>query len=94
MAACAVSAPAAAQRASLADRVAALEARSNNNQANVDLLNQLTQLRAEVQTLRAQVDSATFAEATEAVRAALSEHLIDGAVTFAGNVWIVTARRP
>jgi len=51
-----LSAPAFAQRVSLADRVAALEARSNNNQANVDLLNQLTQLRSEVQTLRAQVE--------------------------------------
>jgi len=56
MAACAVSVPAAAQRASLADRVTALEARANNNQANVDLLNQLTQLRAEMQALRAQVE--------------------------------------
>jgi tol-pal system protein YbgF len=52
----AVSSPAFAQRVSLADRVAALEARSNNNQANVDLLNQLTQLRSEVQALRAQVE--------------------------------------
>ena len=51
-----LSAPAVAQRASLADRVAALEARSGNNQANVDLLNQLTQLRSEVQALRAQVE--------------------------------------
>jgi tol-pal system protein YbgF len=51
-----VSAPVFAQRVSLADRVAALEARSNNNQANVDLLNQLTQLRSEVQALRAQVE--------------------------------------
>jgi len=49
-------APAFAQRVSLADRVAALEARANNNQANVDLLNQLTQLRSEVQALRAQVE--------------------------------------
>jgi tol-pal system protein YbgF len=48
--------PAFAQRASLADRVASLEARSNNNQANVDLLNQLTQLRGEIQALRAQVE--------------------------------------
>lgn len=55
-AACAVSPPAAAQRASLADRVTALEARANNNQANVDLLNQLTQLRSEMQALRAQVE--------------------------------------
>ncbi|GAB3349058.1 tol-pal system protein YbgF [Lysobacter tyrosinilyticus] len=56
MVACAVSAPAVAQRTSLADRVAALEARAANNQANVDLLNQLTQLRSEVQALRAQVE--------------------------------------
>jgi tol-pal system protein YbgF len=56
LAASASSAPAFAQRVSLADRVAALEARTNNNQANVDLLNQLTQLRSEVQALRAQVE--------------------------------------
>jgi tol-pal system protein YbgF len=49
-------APAFAQRVSLADRVASLEARAANNQANVDLLNQLTQLRSEVQALRAQVE--------------------------------------
>jgi tol-pal system protein YbgF len=56
LAACVASAPAVAQRASLADRVAALEARANNNQGNVDLLNQLTQLRSEVQALRSQVE--------------------------------------
>jgi tol-pal system protein YbgF len=56
LAACAASAPAFAQRTSLADRVSTLEARANNNQANVDLLNQLTQLRSEVQALRAQVE--------------------------------------
>ncbi len=50
------STPAFAQRVSLADRVAALEARANNNQANVELLNQLTQLRSELQALRAQVE--------------------------------------
>ena len=37
-------APASAQRASLADRVAALEQQASNNQGNVDLLNQVTQL--------------------------------------------------
>jgi tol-pal system protein YbgF len=56
LAASTVPVPAFAQRVSLADRVTALEARSNNNQANVDLLNQLTQLRSEVQALRAQVE--------------------------------------
>jgi tol-pal system protein YbgF len=52
----AVVAPAHAQRMSLADRVATLEARAADNQANVDLLNQLTQLRSQVQTLQAQVE--------------------------------------
>ena len=49
-------APAAAQRASLADRVTVLEQQAANNQGNVDLLNQLTQMRSEVQALRAQVE--------------------------------------
>lgn len=46
------------------------------------------------QILRAQVDDATFAKATAAVRKALEGHVVDGAVEFPGNVWIVTARRP
>ena len=49
-------APASAQRASLADRVAALEQQASNNQGNVDLLNQVTQLKAEVQALRSQIE--------------------------------------
>lgn len=49
-------APAFAQRASLADRVAALEQQAGNNQGNVDLLNQVTQLKSEVQALRAQIE--------------------------------------
>lgn len=49
-------APATAQRASLADRVAVLEQGAANNQANVDLLNQVTQLKSEVQALRAQIE--------------------------------------
>jgi tol-pal system protein YbgF len=49
-------APAFAQRASLADRVAALEQQAANNQGNVDLLNQVQQLRSEVQALRSQVE--------------------------------------
>jgi tol-pal system protein YbgF len=49
-------APAFAQRASLADRVAALEQQAANNQGNVDLLNQVSQLRSEVQALRAQLE--------------------------------------
>lgn len=54
-------APASAQRVSLADRVAALEqqaasSQSAQNQGNVELLNQVTQLKSEMQALRAQVE--------------------------------------
>src|SRR4249919_2667030 len=49
-------APAFAQRVSLADRVAALEQQAANNQGNVDLLNQVTQLKSEVQALRSQLE--------------------------------------
>lgn len=48
--------PASAQRASLADRVAALEQRASDNQGNVDLLNQVTQMKGELQALRSQVE--------------------------------------
>ena len=51
-----VCAPAFAQRASLAERVAALEQQAANNQGNVDLLNQVTALKNEVQSLRAQLE--------------------------------------
>lgn len=49
-------APAYAQRQSLADRVAALEAQANNAQANMDLLNQIQQLRDQVQSLQGTVE--------------------------------------
>jgi tol-pal system protein YbgF len=49
-------APAHAQRASLADRVAALEQQAANNRGNVDLLNQVEALKADVQSLRAQLE--------------------------------------
>jgi tol-pal system protein YbgF len=49
-------APAGAQRASLADRVAALEQQAANAKGNVDLVNQLTALRGEVQAQRAQIE--------------------------------------
>ena len=49
-------APAHAQRASLADRVAALEAQADNPQANMDLLNQINQLRTQVQDLQGTVE--------------------------------------
>ena len=45
-------APAHAQRQSLADRVSALEIQSANDRGNTDLLNQVTQLRTEMQQLR------------------------------------------
>jgi tol-pal system protein YbgF len=48
--------PALAQRASLADRVAALERRANDSQANLDLLNQINQLKTELAALRSQVE--------------------------------------
>ncbi len=51
-----VALPASAQRASLADRVAALEQRAGDNQGNVDLLNQVTQMKGELQALRSQVE--------------------------------------
>lgn len=51
-----VAGPAGAQRASLADRVAALEQRDNNSQANLDLLNQVEQLKQEVAALRSQIE--------------------------------------
>ncbi|WP_425488007.1 tol-pal system protein YbgF [Marilutibacter penaei] len=49
-------APVHAQRMSLSDRVTALEARANDNQASIELLNQVNQLKAEVQALRSQVE--------------------------------------
>ncbi|MBW3549279.1 MAG: tol-pal system protein YbgF [Proteobacteria bacterium] len=52
-------APASAQRMSLADRVALLEQRAGDNQANIDLLRQVNLLKDEVQALRAQVEELT-----------------------------------
>ncbi|MFP7722598.1 tol-pal system protein YbgF [Lysobacter sp. A3-1-A15] len=49
-------APAWAQRASLADRVALLEQRAADNQANVLLLNQVNLLKGELTSLRSQVE--------------------------------------
>lgn len=45
-----------AQRASLAERVAALEQRAATDQGNVDLLNQVNALKSDVQALRAQIE--------------------------------------
>lgn len=57
-----VAAPVSAQRASLADRVAALEAHGSDNSATLDLLNRVNQLTAEVQALRAQVEELQHAQ--------------------------------
>jgi SAM-dependent methyltransferase len=47
------------------------------------------------QQLRDQLDEEGYARAVDAVRGALAEHAdASGAVSFVGNVWIVTARRP
>lgn len=56
VAASAFATPALAQRASLADRVAALERRANDGQANLALLNQIEQLKGELAQLRAQIE--------------------------------------
>ena len=45
-----------AQRASLADRVAALEQRAAGDRNGTELVNQVSQLRAEVQELRGQIE--------------------------------------
>lgn len=56
-AALAAAAPASAQRASLADRVAALERQeSTSRSSNVDLLNQVGELRSEVVSLRSEIE--------------------------------------
>ena len=52
----ALASPANAQRQSLADRVASLEQRAANDRGNLDLLNQVGELRTEVQKLRALVE--------------------------------------
>lgn len=49
-------APAYAQRQSLADRVGVLEQQVNNTQANTDMLNQLQQLRTEMQSLQGTIE--------------------------------------
>lgn len=60
--AAASSVPAAAQegRLSLSERMARLEQQANNGKANVDLLNRITELQAEVQSLRGQVEEQSF----------------------------------
>ena len=67
-----------AQRASLAERVTALEARAANNQGNVDLLNQVNQLKTEVAQLRAQLEELQQQD-EQSQRSARSQYLdLDG----------------
>ena len=47
-------------RLSLADRVARLEQQAQGGQSTVELLNRITELQAEVQTLRGLVEQQTF----------------------------------
>ncbi len=71
-------APAFAQRASLADRVAALEQRAAGNQGNVDLLNQVNALKTEVSQLRAQIEELQQ-QAAQAQSTARAQYLdLDG----------------
>ncbi|MDQ3288883.1 MAG: tol-pal system protein YbgF [Pseudomonadota bacterium] len=62
-------APASAQRMSLADRVALLEQQASNNQANVDLLRQVDQLKDEVRSLRGRIEELTQEQQQAAERA-------------------------
>jgi tol-pal system protein YbgF len=69
LAAMLVATPAAAQRASLAERVAVLEQQAAGQQGNVELLNQITQLRDELRALRAQLEELQQAQEQQAQRA-------------------------
>ena len=69
------SAPAAAQRASLGERVSALEAQAANNQGNIDLLNQLTALRDEVRSLRGQIEE--LQQQNQALETAMRNQYLD-----------------
>jgi cell division protein FtsB len=66
--------PAMAQRASLADRIALLEQQAAASQGNVELLNQITQLRTELRDLRAQIEELQRAQEQQA-QAARSQYL-------------------
>lgn len=71
-------APASAQRMSLADRIAVLEQQASNNQANVDLLRQVNLLKAEVQSLRSQIEELTH-EQEQLKKTARAQYLdLDG----------------
>lgn len=70
-----VSMPAAAQRVSQAERIAALEQRVAGSQSNADLLNQIAQLRSETQALRAQIEE--LQQSRDAAVAAVKSQALD-----------------
>ncbi|MEN1929250.1 tol-pal system protein YbgF [Luteimonas sp. MJ250] len=70
-----VAPPAAAQRASLGERVAALESQAANNQGNIDLLNQLTAMRSELRALRGQVEE--LQQQNQALETAMRNQYLD-----------------
>ena len=70
-----VSMPAAAQRVSQAERIAALEQRVAGSQSNADLLNQIAQLRSEMQALRAQIEE--LQQSRDAAVAAVKSQALD-----------------
>lgn len=89
----ALAAPAVAQRVSQAERIAALEQRVAGSQSNADLLNQIAQLRGEMQALRAQIeelqqsrDAAAATARTQALDVDSRLGRLEGAPAFNGPV--------
>lgn len=73
--------PAMAQRASLADRIALLEQQAAASQGNVELLNQITELRTELRDLRSQIEELQRAQEQQA-QSARSQYLdLDSRIT-------------
>lgn len=68
-------APAFAQRQSLSDRVTALEQQASNPQANLDLLNQLNDLRSQVQSLHGTVEQ--LQHANEQLKQQIKDQYLD-----------------
>jgi tol-pal system protein YbgF len=70
-----------AQRASLADRIALLEQQAAASQGNVELLNQITELRTELSDLRSQIEELQRAQEQQA-QTARSQYLdLDSRIT-------------
>ncbi|MFP5375041.1 MAG: tol-pal system protein YbgF [Gammaproteobacteria bacterium] len=81
LAAACLAPPALAQRASLADRIALLEQQAAASQGNVELLNQIAQLRTELRDLRAQIEELQRAQEQQA-QSARSQYLdLDSRIT-------------